>query len=113
MEVWGRRCVESLLLAQKNQLVVRSRHLLLSLQPHILRGSPSVSVKEPAVPRAQLCGPWGCDLVKPTRAEQDLRARFVIQMGLLQHMLTAPHPPREDPHFVPAALKVRANAAGP
>lgn len=81
-----------LLFTQKSQLAVRNRHLFLSGLTR-LRGSPSISFKEPAVPRAQLCGPLGCDLCQTHSHRAGRESLVLVQMGLLRHMPAAPPTP--------------------
>lgn len=76
VEVWRQTAwFELLPAAQRSQLAVRNRPVFLSGLT-CLCGSPSISFKEPAVPRAQLCGPLGCGPVKPTRTKWGVRTRL-------------------------------------
>lgn len=91
VEVWRQTAwFELLPVAQRSQLAVRNRPLFLSGLT-CLCGSPSISFKEPAVPRAQLCGPLGCGRVKPTRTKWGVRTQ--LWLGGLPLAYAAPGAP--------------------
>lgn len=81
-----------LLFARKSQLVVRDCHLLLTC----LRASTSVSVKEPSVPRVQMCGPLSWDLVEVTGSKQGTGVWLWLG-GLFQRSPRRPRPELAPP----------------